>query len=56
MTLNEFIANLEYIRARYGGDIEVWVKDGVPPSPIASIQDFVGSDINAPMSKIVFIE
>ena len=55
MYLSEFIAQLQIIRAQHG-DIQVWVKDGVPPSPHASIQDMLPIRPSDPAEKIVWIE
>lgn len=55
MYLSEFIAQLQIIRAPHG-DIQVWVKDGVPPSPQASVQDMLPIRPSDPAEKIVWIE
>lgn len=55
MYLSEFIAQLQLIRAQHG-DLQVWIKDGVPPSPIAIVQEMLPSNPNEPVEKIVFIE
>lgn len=34
MSLNEFIADLQTIRAQYG-DIQIWVSSGSPPLTVA---------------------
>ena len=53
MTLSEFIEQLQLLLIQHG-DLQVWVKDGVPPSPKAIvIEAFSPND--AP-DKVVFIE
>lgn len=55
MYLSDFIAQLQVIRAQYG-DLPVWVKDGVPPSPQATVQEMLAPNPNDLPEKIVFIE
>ena len=56
MTLNEFIAALQNIRAAYGGDLQVWVLERSPVGPRAYVGDMESPDLSSPSEKVVFIE
>ena len=57
MTLNEFIAELQQLRAAHGGDLQVWVlQERSPMGPRAFIGDMQPPDWKSPPEKVVFIE
>lgn len=55
MYLSELIAQLQIIRVQHG-DLAVWVKDGIPPSPTVTVQDMLAPNPNDPVEKVVWIE
>lgn len=56
MTLNEFIAELQQIRAAHGGDLQVWVLERSPFGPRAYVGEMNPPDFRSPPEKIIYIE
>ena len=56
MTLNEFIAELQQLRAAYGGDLQVWVLESSPVGPRAYLGEMESSDLRSPPEKVIYIE
>lgn len=56
MTLNEFIAELQQLRAAHDGDLQVWVLERSPVGPRAYIGDMESPDLRSPPEKVVYIE
>jgi len=56
MTLNEFIAQLQQLRAAHGGDLQVWVLKASPMGPGAYVGDMHPPDFRTPPEKVVYIE
>lgn len=56
MTLNEFIAQLQQLRAAHGGDLQVWVLESSPVGPRAYVGNMHPSDFRSPPQKVVYIE
>ena len=56
MNLNEFIAELQQLRAAHGGDLQVWVLDRSPVGPRAFVGDLNPPDLKGSPEKVVYIE
>ena len=56
MTLNEFIAQLQQLRAAHGGDLQVWVLERSPVGPRAYVGDMHPADFQSPPEKVVYVE
>jgi hypothetical protein len=56
MTLNEFIAELQQLRAAHGGDLQVWVLERSPVGPRAYVGEMESPDLRSPPEKVVYIE
>lgn len=56
MTLNEFIAELQQLRAAHGGDLQVWVLERSPVGPRAYVGEMESPDLRSPPERVVYIE
>ena len=56
MTLNEFIAQLQALRAAHGGDLQVWVQERSFTGPRAYVGEMHPPDFRSPPEKVVYIE
>lgn len=56
MTLNEFIAELQQLRAAHGGDLQVWVLERSPVGTRAYVGAMESPDLRSAPEKVVYIE
>lgn len=56
MTLNEFIAQLQQLRAAHGGDLQVWVLERSPVGPRAYVGLMESTDLRASPENVIYIE
>jgi hypothetical protein len=56
MTLNEFIAELQQLRAAHGGDLQVWVLERSPVGPRAYVGEMNDPKFREPPEKVVYVE
>jgi hypothetical protein len=56
MTLDQFIAQLQTLRAQHGGDLQVWILEPSPVGPRAFVGELLDSDVRLPPDKVVYVE
>jgi len=56
MTLNEFIAELQQLRAAHGGDLQVWVLERSAIGPRAFVGEMNDPKFQNPPEKVIYIE